>query len=151
MVAGWEHLLPVWFTRLHPKHKTPVNSILFAGAISMIASVAALIGVAEQEAFELLLVWAFAFYATAYLALFAVPLLARKELGIRPALWLRVAAVSGFLVTLLYIVLSIFPIIDVQDTVRYSIKTAGVILGANAIGIALYRWRSRSRGELATQ
>lgn len=141
MVAGWEHLLPEWFTRLHPKHKTPVNSIFFAGTISMIASVAALIGVGEQEAFELLLVWAFAFYATAYLALFAVPLLARKDLGIRPAMWLRAAAVSGFVVTLLYIVLSIFPIIDVQDTVRYSVKTASVILGANAIGIALYRWR----------
>ena len=83
-----------------------------------------MIGVVEQEAFELLLVWAFAFYATAYLALFAVPLLARKDLGIRPALWLRAAAVSGFLVTLLYNVLSIFPIIELQDTARYSIKTA---------------------------
>ena len=145
MVAGWEHLLPVWFTRLHPKYRTPVNSILFAGTVSVIASIAALIGVVEQEAFELLLVWAFAFYATAYLALFAVPLLARKDLGIRPPIWLRVAAVSGFLVTLLYLVLSIFPIIEVQDTARYSIKTASVILGANVIGMALYWWRSRSR------
>lgn len=151
MVAGWEHLLPEWFTRLHPKRKTPVNSILFAGTISMVASILALVGVAEQEAFELLLVWAFAFYATAYLALFAVPLLARKDLGIRPAIWLRTAAVSGFLVTLLYIVLSIFPIIDVRDPLRYSIKTAGVILGANAIGVALYRWRSRLSRELAAQ
>ena len=150
MVAGWEHLLPDWFTRLHPKHKTPVNSILFAGTIAMIASVLALIGVAEQEAFELLLVWAFAFYATAYLALFAVPLLARKDLGIRPATWLRTAAVSGFVVTLLYIVLSIFPIIDVQDALRYSVKTASVILGANLLGLGLYRWRSGSSAEQAT-
>jgi amino acid transporter len=150
MVAGWEHLLPAWFTRLHPKYGTPVNAIFFAGTISVIASIGALIGVVEQEAFELLLVWAFAFYATAYLALFAVPLLARKDLGIRPAMWLRAVAVSGFLVTLLYIVLSIFPIIELQDTVRYSIKTASVILGANVIGIALYWWRSRSREDPAT-
>lgn len=29
MVAGWDGLLPRWFTRLHPRSQTPVNSILF--------------------------------------------------------------------------------------------------------------------------
>ena len=142
MVAGWDHVLPSFFTRLHPKFRTPVNSIYFAGLIATGASITALIGVAVQEAFELLLVWAFAFYATAYLALFAIPLLARKELAIRPASWLRVAAVSGFCVTLLYIVLSVFPIIDVPSTWEYSVKTGAVILGSNAAGMMLYRWRT---------
>jgi amino acid transporter len=141
MVAGWDHLLPEWFTRLHPKHKTPVNSIAFAGAIAMVASIAALTGVAEQEAFELLLVWAFAFYATAYLALFAIPLLAGKKLGIRVPAWLRIGALSGLAMTVLYIVLSVFPIIDVQSNWKYSVKTTAVILGANLVGIAIYRWR----------
>jgi len=150
MVAGWDHLLPAWFTRLHPKHKTPVNSIFVAGGVAMVASVVALAGVAEQEAFELLLVCAFTFYAIAYLALFAIPLLARKQLGIRPAAWLRIAAISGFVVTLLYIVLSIFPIVDVQSSWKYSIKTAAVILGANLIGVWLYRWRMKSRNNLAS-
>lgn len=149
MVAGWDHLLPAWFTRLHLKHTTPVNSIFLAGGVAMVASVVALAGVAEQEAFEFLLVCAFTFYALAYLALFAIPLLARKQLGIRPAIWLRVAAVSGFLVTLLYIVLSIFPIIDVQSGWKYSIKTAALILGANLLGVLLYQWRTRSRNQLA--
>src|ERR1700730_7526506 len=27
MVAGWDNLLPSWFSKLHPKYKTPVNSI----------------------------------------------------------------------------------------------------------------------------
>jgi glutamate:GABA antiporter len=140
MVAGWDHLLPSWFTRLHPKYRTPVNSIYFAGAVAMVVSIVVLIGVGEQEAFELLLVLAFAFYATAYLALFAIPLLARKELNIRPALWLRIGAVFGLLVTLLYILLSVFPIVDVQSSWEYSAKTAIGLLGANAIGIVLYRW-----------
>ena len=61
MVAGWDHLLPAWFTRLHPKYKTPVNSIFFAGAVAMAVSIVVLIGIGEQEAFELLLVLAFAF------------------------------------------------------------------------------------------
>ncbi len=139
MVAGWDHLLPAWFTRLHLKYKTPVNSIFFAGAVAMAVSIAVLIGVGEQEAFEMLLVWAFAFYATAYLVLFAIPLLARKDLGTRPALWLRIAAVSGFLMTLLYLLLSVFPIIDVQSQWEYSAKTVTVILGANALGLLFYR------------
>jgi amino acid transporter len=145
MVAGWDHLLPPWFTRLHPRFKTPVNSIYFAGATAMVASLAALSGVNVQEAFELLLIWAFTFYATAYLALFAIPLLARKQLAMRPAMWLRVAAVSGFLVTLFYILLSVFPIVDVQSTWEYSAKTAAVILGANFVGVLLCWWRSRTR------
>ena len=143
MVAGWDHLLPAWFTRLHPKYKTPINSIYFAGAVAMVLSMVALIGVGEQEAFELLLVLAFAFYAIAYLALFAIPLLARRELGIRPARCLRIGAVSGLLMTLLYILLSVFPIIDVQSRWRYFAKTVSVILAGNTLGILLYRWRRK--------
>src|SRR5205814_1410978 len=29
MVAGWNHLLPAWFSRLHPRYKTPINSSMF--------------------------------------------------------------------------------------------------------------------------
>jgi len=139
MVAGWDHLLPEWFTRLHARYKTPVNSILFLGAVTMVGSVVALIGVGPQEAYELLLTWAFTFYAIAYLALFAIPFLSPKERGLRPRLWLRLAAVSGFLMTLLYVVLSIFPIIDVESSWGYSVKIASVVLGANALGWVIYR------------
>ncbi len=139
MVAGWDHLLPDWFTRLHARYKTPVNSILFLGAVTLAGSAAALIGVGPQEAYELLLTWGFTFYAIAYLALFAIPFLSPKDRGLRPRLWLRLAAVSGFLMTLLYVVLSIFPIIDVGSSWGYSLKIAGVVLGANLLGWGIYR------------
>ena len=138
MVAGWDHLLPAWFTRLHPKYKTPVNSIFFGAGVAMAAAVAVLVGVGEQEAFELLLVVAFAFYATAYLALFAIPLLARKKIGVESRAVSKDGAASGFVMTLLYIVLSIFPIVDVQSSWEYSAKTAGGIIGANLLGVAIY-------------
>ncbi|HEV1994077.1 MAG TPA: APC family permease, partial [Candidatus Acidoferrum sp.] len=143
MVAGWDHLLPEWFTRLHPRYRTPVNSTLFLGAFAAVASLGALIGVGEQEAFELLQILAFTFYGIAYLAMFAIPLLARKETGLRPQLWLRLAAFSGFLVTLLFVFLSAFPIIPVADQTVYTLKTVSVILGANALGLLLYRVGSR--------
>jgi amino acid transporter len=145
MAAGWDHLLPAWFSRLHARYKTPVNSILFLGGATLAASIAALIGVGEQEAYELLLTWGFTFYGIAYLALFAIPLLAPKASGIRPNLALRVAAVSGLLVTLLFVVLSIFPVIDVASSWRYSVKIAVVILGANLLGWMFYRAGQRRR------
>ena len=39
MVAGWDGLLPEWFTRVHPRYKTPVNSILFVGAATLALSI----------------------------------------------------------------------------------------------------------------
>jgi amino acid transporter len=139
MVAGWDHLLPEWFTRLHARYKTPVNSILLLGALTLAGSAIALIGVGPQEAYELLLTWAFTFYAIAYLAMFAIPFLSPKNRGLRPHWWLQLAALSGFLMTLLYVVLSIFPIVDVESSSAYSLKIAGVVLGANALGWAIYR------------
>jgi amino acid transporter len=139
MVAGWDHLLPDWFTRLHVRYKTPVNSILFLGAVTLAGSAAALVGVGPREAYELLLTWSFTFYAIAYLALFAIPLLAPNARGLRPPWWLRTAAISGFLMTLLYIVLSIFPIIDVESSWGYSLKVTGVVFGANLTGWLIYR------------
>ena len=35
MVAGWDDLVPGWFTRLHARYKTPVNSIVLVGASAL--------------------------------------------------------------------------------------------------------------------
>lgn len=139
MAAGWDRLLPEWFSRLHTVYKTPLNSILFVAAATLAASIVALIGVGPQETYELLLTLGFTFYAIAYLALFAIPFLSPKNRGLRPRLWLRLAAVSGFLMTLLYVLLSVFPIIDLESSYYYSVKIAGVVLGANVLGWILYR------------
>ena len=143
MCAGWDHLLPQWFTRLHPRYRTPVNSIFFLGGITLAASIAVLVGVGAQEAFELLLIWAFTFYAIAYLALFAIPLLAGKESSLRGPLWMKVLASFGFLMTLLFVVLSIFPIIPVASQSAYSAKTVAVIVLANLAGLVLYYKRPK--------
>ncbi len=150
MVAGWDHLLPEWFSRLHPRYKTPLNSVLFLGAATVVVALAALIGVGHEESYELLLTWSFTFYGIAYLALFAIPIFSRRERGLRPHLGVRVAAVSGLLVTLLFVILSIFPIIDVGSSWRYSVKIAGVVLGMNLFGCILYSVgrHKRTRAEI---
>ena len=149
MCAGWDHLLPKWFTTLHAKYRTPVNSILFLGAITLVASTVVLIGVGQQEAFELLQIWGFTFYAIAYLALFAIPLLAARSSAFRSPLWLRIFALSGFLLTLLFVLLSVFPIIRVQSESAYTWKTIAVLVAANLGGLLLYRLRPKARASIA--
>ena len=143
MVAGWDHLLPAWFTRLHPKYRTPVNSVLFFGAITLFTGLAALIGVRELEAFSMLQIWSFTFYGLAYLALFAIPIFARRESKLRSGPILKVAAASGLALTLLFVALSIFPIVDVVNPVRYAAKTIAVLLGANCVALALFYGQRR--------
>src|SRR6266567_2231369 len=72
MVAGWDNLLPAWFAKLHQRYRTPVNSILFVGATTLVFSLAPLIGVKEQEAFQLQDNAANVFYALIYMVLFAI-------------------------------------------------------------------------------
>jgi amino acid transporter len=144
LVAGWDHLLPHWFTVLHPKYRTPVNSTLFMGGIALAASMAVLIGAGNQEAFVLLQIWSWTFYGLAYLAMFAIPLFAAKERGIRPAAWLRVLAASGMMVTLLFVLLSALPIVSVESKWAYSVKVGVVVLGANFVGWMIYRAGQRN-------
>jgi glutamate:GABA antiporter len=144
MVAGWDGLLPEWFTRLHPRYRTPLNSILFVGAITLAFGALSLVGVGLQEAFQLLDSAAGILYAVCYLAMFALPILGMR--GFAPApLWLRLAAGSGFAVTVLYIVMSVFPIIDVQSGWSFAIKIIVVVILANLIGLAIYRGARRRR------
>lgn len=138
MVAGWDGLLPSWFTRMHPRFHTPRNSILFVGALTLTLTLAGQIGVGVQEAFQVLENAAGIFYGFTYLALFAIPIVGARRLPAPPPFWLRAAAACGFAVTLLYCTLSIFPIIDVASWTGFAVKIISVLVGANLIGVAIY-------------
>jgi amino acid transporter len=144
MVAGWDHLLPKWFAVLHAKYRTPVNSILFMGGVALAASTAVLIGARNQEAFVLLQIWSWTFYGLAYLTMFAIPLFSAKEKGIRPGLWLRVGAATAFAVTLLFVLLSVLPVVPVASVWKYSLKISVVVLTANLAGWMIYRAGARA-------
>ena len=138
MVAGWDGLLPVWFTRLHPRARTPVNSIVVVGIVTLVLALASLVGTGTQEAFQLLENAGGILYAMAYIALFAIPLFGARRFGWNPPLWLRVAAASGLAVTVLYSILSIFPIIDVPSWQIFALKVSAVVIGTNLLGAAIY-------------
>jgi amino acid transporter len=133
MVAGWDRLLPAWFTRLHPVRKTPVNSIFFVGAATLAFGLAGITGVARQEAYQLLNNASGIFYAIPYLAMFALPF-ALKDAPMP----VKVTSASGFAMTLLYIALSIFPIVEVGSRALFTAKICGVVVVGNAIGVAIF-------------
>src|ERR1051325_38625 len=145
MVAGWDRLLPYWFSRLHAKYKTPINSILFVGIVTIVIGVASLTGVHAQEAFQLIDNAGGVFYALTYLVLFAIPLIGLRRSGQPMPLWLKLASGSGFLMTLLYVALSIFPIVKVESQLLFAVKIATVIVAANIIGVSLFIFAERKR------
>jgi len=144
MVAGWDDLLPSWFTRLHATYRTPVNSILFVGAATLFMSVVGLVGVGKQEAFQILWNASGLFYALTYVVMFAIPLFGLKAAVDRPTVWLKVCAVSGMVMTLLFIALALVPIIEVEDRVGFALKIGGLIVVTNLIGAAIY-WLAKRR------
>jgi glutamate:GABA antiporter len=143
MVAGWDRLLPAWFSRLHPKYKTPVNSILFVGAVTLVLALLSLTGVHAQEAFQLIDNAGGIFYALTYLVLFAIPLFGRKALEMSAPWWLKIACASGFIVTLIYIRFAIVPITEVGSLFSFALKIVSTVLIANAVGVTIYVLRKR--------
>jgi hypothetical protein len=115
-----------------------VNSILFIAVMTLGLGLAGLTGVGQQEAFQLLSNASGIFYALTYLVMFAIPLAGLQGVAPRPPAWLRVAAGSGFLMTLLYVTLSVFPIIRVESEGSFTAKIVTVIAVANAAGALVF-------------
>jgi len=143
LVAGWDRLLPAWFTRLHPTYKTPINSILFVGVVTLALGLLSLSGVGVQEAFQLLDNAGGVFYALTYLVLFAIPLIGMKRFGVRSPWWLKVACASGFITTLVYIYFTPVAIIPVQNQAIFALKIVATVILANAVGVTIYALAKR--------
>jgi glutamate:GABA antiporter len=141
MTAGWDHLLPDWFTALHPRWKTPVNSILFIGALLLAMLLLSMLGVRAQETMQLLQNASIVHYGLTYMVLFALPLFGIAELRRSLPLWLKVVSVAGLVSSLVSVVISVYPIIAVSNRLSYAAKIGGAVLLSNLIGILIYRGR----------
>jgi amino acid transporter len=138
MVAGWDHLLPSWFSSLHPRYKTPINSIIFVGATTLLIAIASQIGAGIQEAFQLVDNAANVFYGIVYLTLFAIPLFGAGAIRSSAPVWLRIAAICGAVVSLSAIFFTIYPIINVPSPLSFAVKIIAVTAVSNAIGIVIF-------------
>jgi glutamate:GABA antiporter len=144
MAAGWNHLVPAWFTRLHPRHRTPVNSIACTFGLVLALILLASAGVHAQEAYQILTNACLTHYEVAYLAMFAVPLFGAAALrGSFPA-WLKWTSAVGFCSTLFSLFISAYPFVSVVSPRTYAIKIVSTIVVSNFVAIGFYCLRSRT-------
>src|SRR5207237_9546087 len=151
MVAGWDQLLPAWFSRLHPRYKTPINSIIFVGATVLVIAISSQIGAGIQEAFQLVDNAANVFYGIVYFMMFAIPIFGAGAIRSGAPIWLRVAAICGAAVSLSAIFFTVYPIIDVPSPLVFGVKIAAVTIIANFIGVAIYLIGERKRRRRSLQ
>jgi len=147
MVAGWDNLLPAWFAKLHQRYQTPVNSILFVGVVTLAFSLVPLIGVLEEEAFQIQDNAATMFYALIYIVLFAIPFVAVSRFGVKAPLWLKISSATGIIVSVIAGFYAMFPIKPVAQPLAFALKVFAVVLIANVVGTLLYLVRGRHEGE----
>ena len=145
MTAGWDDLVPAWFTRLHPKRQTPTNSILFAASLVLLLVVLGSSGVHAQEAYQLLSNTSLAHYELAYLVMFAIPLVGAAPLRRTLPNWLKWTSIVGFLSTLFSLLISAYPFVDVVNAPAYAAKILGTVALSNLAATLLYKLRSGRR------
>jgi amino acid transporter len=144
MTAGWDHLVPAWFARLHPRHRTPVNSILFVTTAVVAVILLSMLGVREQEASQLMANASIVHYAIAYVALFAIPVFGRATLRGKLPKWLKFFAALGMGASAVSLFIAVYPVVDVVSRVAYAAKISAVVIATNIAGVALYRAGKRS-------
>jgi amino acid transporter len=145
MAAGWDHLLPNWFTRLHPQWKTPVNSIVFVAVVVIMLVTLSMLGVHEQEAMQLLQNASTAHYGIAYVALFSLPIWGAAQVRRSLPLWVKLAAVAGFTSSLIAVLIAVYPIIDVSNRASYAMKITATLAISNLLAIWIYASRRSHR------
>ena len=143
MAVGWDDLLPQWFTRLHPRWRTPTNSILCTFALVLLLVLLATVGVRAQEAFQVLSNASLTHYELAYMAMFAIPLVGASALRKSLPVWLKWVSFVGFCASFFSLLLSVYPFVIVVNPLAYGAKIAGTVLVSNIVAIVFYKIRTR--------
>jgi glutamate:GABA antiporter len=142
MVAGWDHLIPAWFSRLHARYRTPTNSILVAAVLIAALLVLASAGVRAAEGFAVLNNASNILYGLAYMAMFVIPLAGAKVLRERLPAWVAVLCAVGFCATLFSTLTAAYPFLDVANPLQFGIKIILTTIVVNVLGYVFYRSRA---------
>ena len=144
MVAGWDGLLPGWWSELHPRLRTPMKAIAAVTLFMLALGVFSLLGAGNQEAVQVSVGAAFGSICLMYMLLFGVVLFGFRAREQRPGLPLKIAATAAFLVALCGLILEIVPLGEVGNARTFALKVGGAICATNALGAFLY-WRGTRR------
>jgi len=149
-VVGIDRYLPPAFGKIHSRWKTPYVSILVQAVISGAILLVSQINQSTRDSYQQLVDAAIILYFIPFLYMFAAALwLSRRKdrtenkqavliPGGLPGVW--IASGVAFLITLLSIVLSVFPPGESSNRISFLIRTLLWVIGALATGLTLY-WR----------
>jgi amino acid transporter len=142
MVIAWDRLLPQWWCRLHSKYRTPVKSIGVVSAACIAVQFVSSGGAGGQEMIQIGMGAGIAGLCMMYMMLFGTVLFARKGSPLRPGPFLRLAALSGFVVSLASLPFQVVPQAGVADRWIFALKVGGLFCALNG-GAALLYWHGK--------
>lgn len=147
MVAGWDGLLPPWWSQLHPTYRTPSKAIGAVTVSVLLMGVLSLWGAGNQEAVQVTVAVGVASLCIMYMLLFGVVLFGFRGRAMRPGIGIRLGALAAFSVALVSFVFKIVPLGDVASPALFAVKVILSICGTSGLGVYLY-WRGARRGRV---
>jgi glutamate:GABA antiporter len=144
MVAGWDGLLPAWWSKLHPRYRTPSRAIGIVVLVMLALSIFTLIGAGNEEALQVAVAASGGCMAVMYSVLFATALFGFRSREMRLGAAVRLVAAPALLVALVAFSLEAFPVGDVANVKIFGIKVVVSLICANALGAYLY-WSGARR------
>ena len=154
-VVGIDRYLPKAFGKIHPRWRTPYISIIVQAVASGAILLLSQISETTRGAYQGLVDVAIILYFIPFLYMFAaaIKLAGRKDRlenphaalipGGKPGVW--IASGIAFAVTLLSIIVSLFPPGDSSNRVLFLLKVVGSTLAALALGLTLYYRGARAK------
>jgi amino acid transporter len=144
MAAGWDGLLPAWWSQLHPRFGTPAKAVAAVAAALLLTGSLSLLGAGNQEAVQVLAAVGFGSYCIMYILLFGAVVFGFRSTEWRPGVAIRLGAFLALLVSALAFVFQLLPVGEVASPWLFAMKVAGGICTTSGLGAYLY-WRGSLR------
>ncbi len=144
MVAGWDGLLPRWWSDLHPHFKTPSKAIAAVTVTLFLLGFVSLWGAGNNEAAQVAAAVSVGGFSMVYLLLFGAVLFGFRTHSVKWSIGLKLAAMTGFVVSGCAFVLTLVPLGEVPSQLGFALKVAAVLGGLYGIGAALW-WSGNRR------
>jgi amino acid transporter len=144
MAAGWDGLLPAWWSQLHPRFGTPAKAVGAVAAALLLTGSLSLLGAGNQEAVQVLAAVGFGSYCIMYILLFGAVVFGFRSTEWRPGVAIRLGAFLALLVSALAFIFQLLPIGAVASPWFFAMKVTGAICVTSGFGAYLY-WRGSLR------
>jgi amino acid transporter len=146
MAAGWDGLLPAWWSQLHPRFGTPTKAIGAVAAALLLMGGLSLLGAGNQEAVQVLAAVGFGSYCIMYILMFGAVVFGFRSTEWRPGATIRLGAFLALLVSALAFIFQLLPVGEVASPWLFAMKVTGGICATSGLGAYLY-WRGSLRAQ----